>query len=183
MTNNHLYINVLVEKDYSQFWILMPCNEEQLAEKIGKIGEYRIVNYESSIKCLNLDDKTDLILLNDLFSEMLFLMSNSEMSKHNSDVVAVLEASIYLHNSVNPLLNDYEVADSLDNFIFKYTMNSNVFFNCYDMSDIAKDKLNSLYDYGKEIEKYFDFDAYGKELSYNDTYVFLDEGVCVCFYD
>lgn len=178
-----LFINVLVEKDGMQFWLILPTNEKQLPEKIGQLGEYRIVNYETNIQSLNLDDTTDLVLLNDFFSNM-----RNNFNNWDDGFYMIIQAAIIYHDSVNHVLEKYT---DLESFVSIYD-SSYLYDNCTNMTEKAHISVLGKFDYYFEesshinsfyndvdMNKYFDFERYGKDLAKQGTFIFLENGYCV----
>ncbi|MCM1226395.1 MAG: antirestriction protein ArdA [Clostridium sp.] len=57
------------------------------------------------------------------------------------------------------------------------------YYDCVDMTDVAYqvvDMVGGVEHMDKEIlERYFDYESYGRDMDINGQFVFLDDGICV----
>lgn len=57
-----------------------------------------------------------------------------------------------------------------------------VFSNCSDMTDVAYQYIEEtglLNDVPETLRNYFDYEAYGRDMSYEGTFIFTDNGNCI----
>ena len=57
-----------------------------------------------------------------------------------------------------------------------------VFSNCSDMTDVACQHIEEtglLNDIPEELRNYFDYEAYGRDMSFEGTFIFTDNGNCI----
>ena len=57
-----------------------------------------------------------------------------------------------------------------------------VYYDCHDMEDVAREYIEEtglLHDVPELLQNYFDFEAYGRDMSFEGTFVFTDKGNCV----
>ena len=57
-----------------------------------------------------------------------------------------------------------------------------VYSNCYDMEDVAREyaeQTGLLDSIPENLQSYFDFEAYGRDMSYEGQFVFTKNGNCV----
>ena len=174
-----LYINVWIgnlgkynEGHLVGEWFTLPCDFDEVARVIGlneEYEEYQINDYETNIPGLEIHHYDNINTLNN-FSEWL--------EDLNKDEQLIVKAFIDQYGT-SELLSTYEDID-FDNFYIHYDVK--------DMSDVA---YNSMEESGqlKEIEKimgntyYIDFEAMGRDMNINGTFVFLDGNICVEFFN
>ena len=57
-----------------------------------------------------------------------------------------------------------------------------VFSNCSDMTDVAYQYIEEtglLNDVPEMLKNYFDYEAYGRDMSFEGTFIFTDNGNCI----
>lgn len=60
-----------------------------------------------------------------------------------------------------------------------------VYFDCYDMEDVARqycDSCGILEAMPENLQNYFDFAAFGRDMSFEGQFVFLSSGNCIEIY-
>ena len=145
-------------------WVTLPADDyelEQVKERIGINRLYEeifITDYESDIDGFKVDEFEDIDKLNEI-AEML------EELNPDIDILSALLSDGY---DIEQALN------KIDDCI--------VYSDCYTLADVAEEIcaesgiLNSI---PEPLRPYFDFEAYGRDLSFEITFIFLDGGKCV----
>lgn len=152
-------------------WLDLPCEdtEEELAsigvsdepdEKGNYYEEYFITDYENDYgyKVGEYDSLDD---LNEIAEEL------ENLDEYDKEIV-----NAFIENGSN-------VEEALERFRDGDYM---LFSNCSDMTDVAYQYIEEtgLLDGVPEILKnYFDYEAYGRDMSYEGTFIFTDNGNCV----
>lgn len=57
-----------------------------------------------------------------------------------------------------------------------------IYHDCNDMEDVAREyaeQTGLLDSIPKHLQSYFDFESYGRDMSYEGQYVFTNKGNCV----
>ena len=149
-------------------WFTLPVDMEEVAEKIGLNEEYeewQINDYETNIPGFTIHHYDSIDRLNE-FAEQLETLEEDEKLK----LMAYCQ-----EYGASQLLREYDSID-FDDCIVYYDVN--------DMADIAYELVNEYGAFGvipENILRYFDYEALGRDLDIEGTYVFLDDGVCVEF--
>ena len=150
-------------------WFDLPCDMSEVSKIIGlndEYEEYQINDYETNIHGLKVHEYSSISTLNE-FMERVETLSEDEQ--------LILQAHI----------SDYGFRDVLNDFENVNFNDARIYYNVEDMEDVAREYaeetglLSSIPD---NLQNYFDFKAFGRDLSYDSNYVFLDGGVCVEFY-
>lgn len=152
-------------------WISLPATEEELEElfvriKVGHYneeGEYvpyymengiiyeevAIHDYETEISGLTIDEYDSISRLNELAEEL--------EDRDLEEIEAIIEAT------------GYSLDEALE--IDDYT-----FFKDWTLEDVARDIIESEYDLPEFALRYFDYEAFARDLSY-DGYTEVENGV------
>lgn len=67
-------------------------------------------------------------------------------------------------------------------FITDYEDDCMVYCDCNDMTDVAEqyaEETGLLNSIPENLQSYFDFEAFGRDMSYEGTFVFTNNGNCV----
>ena len=75
--------------------------------------------------------------------------------------------------------NGSDIEEALDGF---RDGNYMVFSNCYNMTDVAEqyaEETGLLDSIPDNLRFYFDFEAYGRDMSFEGTFIFTDNGNCI----
>ena len=146
-------------------WVELPVSEEELETVFERIGineeyeEYFITDYETDIDGFEIGEYDRIDLLNEIAETLEYL------DEYEREIVGIL------------LSEGYSLEDALDE-----KDNCMIYFNCHDMEDIAIEYaketglLNSI---PENLQNYFDFEALGRDMSYEGHFVFTNNGNCV----
>lgn len=146
-------------------WVDLPISEEELQKVLDRIGineeyeEYFITDYETDLNGIEIGEYSNLEELNEI-AETLESLDDDE-----KEVVDAIMSEGY----------------SLEEAIEKKD-DCMVYCDCSDMEDVAREYaeqtglLNSI---PENLQSYFDFEAYGRDMSYEGTFVFTNNGNCV----
>lgn len=146
-------------------WVDLPITEEELdsvKERIGINEEYEewfITDYETDIDGLEIKEYSDIYELNELAETL------EDMNDNDREVVEAL------------LSEGYSLEDAIDK-----KDDCIVYSDCNDMEDVARqyvEETGLLNSIPENLRDYFDFEAYGRDMSYEGQYVFTKEGNCV----
>lgn len=152
-------------------WVDLPCDDwETELESIGVSDEpdengnyyeeYFITDYETDVDGWRIDEYANLEELNEVAERIGALYEDEETA-----LQAFLENGEDLESALNHVESgDYRVYD-----------------NCYDMEDVAYqiveecDYLNGV---PETVARYFDYEAFGRDLAIEGTFIFVGNG-CV----
>lgn len=152
-------------------WLDLPC--EDIESELASIGvseepdengnsyeEYFITDYENDYgyKVGEYDSLDD---LNEIAEEL------ENLDEYEKEVVnAFIE-------------NGSDIEEALDGLRDGDYM---VFSNCSDMTDVAYQYIEEtglLNDIPEGLRNYFDYEAYGRDMSFEGTFIFTDNGNCI----
>ena len=152
-------------------WLDLPC--ENIEKELASIGvsdepdengiyyeEYFITDYENDYgyKVGEYDSLDD---LNEIAEEL------ENLDEYDKEVVnAFIE-------------NGSDVEEALDGL---RDGNYMVFSNCNDMTDVVYQYIEEtglLNDVPETLRNYFDYEAYGRDMSFEGTFIFTDSGNCI----
>ena len=149
-------------------WLDLPCNN--IDEELSFIGvsdkpdengnyyeKYFIVDYENDYE-YKIDKYDNINNLNEI-AEIL-----ENLDDYNKEIITALMNYGY---SVERALNEK------DDIIF--------YFNCHDMTDVAYQYIerHGLYNAPKSIMRYFDCEAFGRDMGIEGIFIFTDGGNCI----
>ena len=144
-------------------WITFPIDDEDLEAVLERIGineEYEEVfftDWESDIDC-GLGEYEDIEAVNELAERLEEVENNCEIDKLES----IMEAT------------GYGLEEALDN------MDDAIFYPGYTLEEVAEEIINECYDLPEFALRYFDYEAFARDLGY-DGYTETDSGViCLC---
>ena len=106
------------------------------------------------------------------------------LKKYNNEIVKELESldevQLYAVQAYIELYGD-DIDSVRDGIEIAKSENFNILYDCYDMSDVAYYIINDagIYDLPEIAKTYFDYEAFGRDLSIEGNFVFLDGGICV----
>lgn len=160
-----LKINVTNLKKYNEGalvgeWVSLPCEDiEEVLEKISNSGkdELFISDYETDINGLKVAEYEDILQLNEIAEEI------EEMRE---DELIALQA--YLEQYAN------DMEQALDEV---RQGNYRIYYNCDNMEDVAYQVVNDcglLDGVPEEVKIYFDYEAYGRDMEINGTFIQID---------
>lgn len=173
MTNQKLYVNVWIgnlgkynEGELVGEWFSLPCDMKEVSEKIGlneQYEEYQINDFDTNIKGLEIHHYDNISTLNE-FAEQLEKLDDNEQ--------LVLQAWIEQYGTSN-------LFQELDSINFD---DARIYYEVENMTDIAYEVIEEggmLNGVNETLARYFDYEAFGRDLGIEGTYVFLDNKICV----
>lgn len=140
-------------------WVSLPCEDiEEVLEKISNSGkdELFISDYETDINGLKVAEYEDSLQLNEIAEEI------EEMRE---DELIALQAYLEQYNDIEQALEEVRQGN--------YT----IYYDCDDMSDVAYQVVNEsglLDGVPETIKGYFDYEAYGRDMEINRTFIQID---------
>lgn len=146
-------------------WVTLPIDDNDLEEVKKRIGindsyeEYFITDYETDIAGLEVGEYDNIEELNET-AELLENLADYERE--------VVEAF---------LSQGYSIEKAIDN-----KDDAIVYYNCYDMTDVAEQYCNEtglLDEIPENLRYYFDFEAFGRDMEIEGTFIFTKNGNCV----
>lgn len=160
-----LKINVTNLKKYNEGalvgeWVSLSHEGlEEVLEKISNSGkdELFISDYETDINGLKVAEYEDILQLNEIAEEI------EEMRE---DELIALQA--YLEQYAN------DMEQALDEV---RQGNYRIYYNCDNMEDVAYQVVNDcglLDGVPEEVKIYFDYEAYGRDMEINGTFIQID---------
>lgn len=149
-------------------WVTLPVDDDELEEVKQRIGineryeEMFITDYETDVDGVEVGEYDSLTELNEL-AEMLESLDELEI-----EIVAALMSEGYGIN---------EAIDKKDDCF--------VWFDCSDMEDVARaycDSCGILDAMPENLQNYFDFESFGRDMSFEGQFVFVSSGNCIEIY-
>ena len=157
-------------------WVELPIADEELKKVFDRIKichdnveytdecrnpyeEYFITDYETDINGLEVGEYSNLDELNEIAETL------EDLDEYEKEVVKVL------------LGEGYELNDAMEK-----KDDCMIYYNCNDMTDVAEqyiEEVGLLHDVPDHLRNYFDFNAYGRDMSFEGHYIFTDNGNCV----
>lgn len=147
-------------------WVSLPCEGlEEVLHKISNNGndELFISDYETDISNLKISEYDDILQLNEIAEEI---------DNLSDDEVIALQAYLEQYNDIEQALEEVRQGN--------YT----IYYDCDDMSDVAYQVVNEsglLDGVPEELKVYFDYEAYGRDLSINGTFTQVDDAFVELF--
>lgn len=141
-------------------WVSLPCEGlEEVLNKISNNGndELFISDYETDISNLKISEYDDIMQLNEIAEEI------EEMRE---DELIAFQA--YLEQYANNMEQALEEVRQ---------GNYRIYYNCDNMEDVAYQVVNDcglLDGVPEEVKIYFDYEAYGRDLDINRTFIQID---------
>ena len=146
-------------------WVDLPCDESELDEVLERIGidgeqyeEFFITDFESDYG-LTAGEYDNIHNLNEQAQQL------ADLDEWELDIVSAL------------LDNGYSLENALD----KYE-DVIVYSDCHDMADVAYqyiEETGMLDSVPDNIRNYFDYEAFGRDMSYDGEFIFTDNGNCI----
>lgn len=146
-------------------WVTLPVDDDELEEVKQRIGineyyeEMFITDYESDIDGVKVHEYSGIDELNEM-AEML-----EELDEGDREIIGAIMSEGYTIS---------EALDKKDNVI--------VFYGCNDMEDVAIEycaECGILDGMPEHLRNYFDFAAYGRDMSFEGTFIFTNSGNCI----
>lgn len=149
-------------------WVSLPATQDQLERVLYRIGissepdengvfyeEYFITDYETNVDGLEVGEYDNLDDLNEIASQIEDLT--------DSDLIA-LQAFLEEGYDFNDALEAVQDGE--------YT----IYYDCHDMTDVAYEVVEQcdyLHGIPENIANYFDYEAFGRDLSFEGTFIFI----------
>lgn len=139
-------------------WVSLPHEGlEEILDKISNNGkdELFISDYETDINGLKVAEYEDILQLNEIAEEI------EEMRE---DELIALQA----------YLEEYNMEQALEEV---RQGNYRIYYNCDNMEDVAYQVVNDcglLDGVPEEVKIYFDYEAYGRDMEINGTFIQID---------
>ena len=146
-------------------WVNLPIDDEELEEVKKRIGinelyeEWFISDYETDIDGLEISEYDNIEELNEV-AEALENLDETDLE--------IVEAMLEKGASIK------EALDGKDDCM--------IYYNCDDMSDVAEqycEECGLLDLIPENLRYYFDFEAFGRDMESEGTFVFTKYGNCV----
>lgn len=145
-------------------WVELPVTDEELEKVFERIEineqyeEYFITDYESDYG-LTAGEYSSIHELNEQAEQL------AELDEYELDIVAAL------------LSEGYELSEALDRY-----EDVTVYYDCNDMTDVAYayiEETGMLNGVPESIARYFDYEAFGRDMSYEGQFIFTNDGNCI----
>lgn len=140
-------------------WVSLPCEGlEEVLDKISNNGkdELFISDYETDINGLKVAEYDDILQLNEIAEEI---------DNLSDDEVIALQAYLEQYNDIEQALEEVRQGN--------YT----IYYDCDNMEDVAYQVVNDcglLDGVPEEVKIYFDYEAYGRDMDINRTFIQID---------
>lgn len=150
-------------------WVELPISDEELKEFKKKIGinhyyeEMFITDYECDFG--------------------LEVKEYDSLDKLNKIVETYNEMNEYEQKVLNAALQLYDFDEALQKV---ESGDWTIYEGCDDMTDVAYEVVEEcgyLNDVPDTIARYFDYEAFGRDLNFESQYVFMEDGSVVNFYN
>lgn len=147
-------------------WVELPVSQDELKEVFKRIGineqyeEYFITDYECDF--YEVGEYENLDTLNEIAEKL------NELEEEESTVAKALmsECGYTLDEAIEKVNNgDYRI-----------------YSECNDMTDVAYEVVEGcgyLNNVPENVARYFDYEAFGRDLGIEGTFIFLDNGDCL----
>lgn len=153
-------------------WLELPASDKEIEEAFDEIGidgevyeEYFISDFEFNGKVkFDIKEYSSISQLNKIAKS---LQSLSEVELY------AVQAYMELYgNDIDYVTEAIELARRGD---------YNIFYDCESMEDVADHIINEsgIYDLPEIAKTYFDYESFGRDLSIESNFIFLDNGICV----
>jgi len=145
-------------------WVTFPITEEEEKELMEQIKidktheEYFITDYESDID-IKIGEYTSIERLNEIAEQL------DDLSDYEEEIVSAMVG------------NGYSLEDAIDK-------KDDVMFysGCSTMAEVAEqyaDETGLLDSIPENLRYYFDFEAFGRDMSFEGEFIFTDNGNCI----
>lgn len=146
-------------------WVELPVSQDELKEVFKRIGineqyeEYFITDYECDF--YEVGEYENLDTLNEIAEKLNELEEESTVAK-----ALMSECGYTLDEAIEKVNNgDYRI-----------------YSDCNDMTDVAYEVVEEcgyLNNVPENVARYFDYEAFGRDLGIEGTFIFLDNGDCL----
>ena len=146
-------------------WLNLPATDEQIDETINEIckpgDEYFIPDYQTDIKHLEISEYEMITELNEFAGEIESFGEEEKMA---------LSAFLYHGYNYQDAVRKVNDGDYI------------IYSDCYDMTDVAYqvvDETDMLHGVPDTLTMYFDYQAYGRDISINGSFYYAGNGCYV----
>lgn len=146
-------------------WVKLPVSEEELESVFERIGineeyeEHFITDYETDITGLKVGEYDNIEDLNELAETL------EDLDEYEREIVEAM------------ISEGYDLEEALEK-----KDDCMVYHDCNDMTDVAEqyaEETGLLDNIPENLRYYFDFEAYGRDMGIEGTFVFTNNGNCV----
>lgn len=141
-------------------WVSLPCEGlEEVLNKISNNGndELFISDYETDISNLKISEYDDILQLNEIAEEI---------DNLSDDELIAFQAYLEQYaNNIEQALEEVRQG------------NYRIYYNCDNMEDVACQAVNEsglLDGVPEQVKMYFDYEAYGRDMDINRTFIQID---------
>lgn len=175
MTNTGYYINIFItnlgkynEGELIGKWVELPIDDDALEDVLKEIGineeyeEYFITDSETNIAGLEIGEYDSIENLNDIAEQI------TDLDDYDIEII-----DAYLYEGY-----DFEYA-------VEHKDDAIVWYDCNDMTDIAYQYIEEtglLHDVPESLQNYFDYESFGRDMGFEGTFVFNNNGNCIQIY-
>lgn len=147
-------------------WVQLPISDEELQEVFKRIGinekyeEYFITDYECDF--YEIGEYESINTLNEMAKKL------DNLDEEQEQVVKVLMSEC-----------GYDLDDAIEK---AESGDYRIYADCNDMTDVAYqvvDEFDYLRNVPKTVARYFDYEAFGRDLGIEGSFHFLDNGDCI----
>lgn len=153
-------------------WLELPATEEEIEKTLEAIGisdepdengiyyeEYFITDYETDMDGLKVSEYSNIDDLNELAETI------DDLDEDEKEIV-------------NAIMGEgYSLEDAIDK-----KDDVMIYSNCSNMTEVAEEyaeQVGLLESIPENLRYYFDFEAYGRDMSFEGHFVFTDNGNCI----
>lgn len=146
-------------------WVKLPVSEEELEAVFERIGineeyeEHFITDYETDITGLKVGEYDNIEDLNELAETL------EDLDEYEREIVEAM------------ISEGYDLEEALEK-----KDDCMIYNDCNDMTDVAEqyaEETGLLDSIPENLRYYFDFEAYGRDMGIEGTFVFTNNGNCV----
>lgn len=146
-------------------WVTFPIDQDEENELMKRIEideyheEYFITDYETDISGLDIGEYTSISTLNAMAEAL------ESLTEWDAEIVEALIGNGYSLESA---------IDRKDDCI--------VYSNCSDMTEVAEqyaEETGLLSSIPENLRYYFDFESFGRDMSFEGEFIFTESGNCV----
>ena len=153
-------------------WLELPATEEEIEKTLVEIGisdepdengiyyeEYFITDYETDMNGLEISEYSNIDDLNELAETI------DDLDEDEKEIVnAIMGEGYTLEDAI----------DKKDDIM--------IYYNCSNMTEVAEEyaeQVGLLDSIPENLQYYFDFEAYGRDMGFEGHFVFTDSGNCI----
>ena len=146
-------------------WVKLPVSGEELESVFERIGineeyeEHFITDYETDITGLKVGEYDNIEDLNELAETL------EDLDEYEMEIVEAM------------ISDGYDLEEALEK-----KDDCMVYHDCNDMTDVAEqyaEETGLLDSIPENLRYYFDFEAYGRDMGIEGTFIFTNKGNCV----